>query len=208
MQDSALMQKLNKVLTGRFLKFLEEQAEKDPADLREVLHRVPAVPQGGRGDGFHRTGGAGETAALRIVVRWTKGKLTSLADYVKRMPSEQKEIYYLLAPNRDAAREQPVFRSVQGAQVRGAVPVRSVGRVRHGAPARVRRQSRSRPPRKPTEPQRPGRKRRRSTDEAAASRWRKWLKESAGRPSGRGAGLQAPGGQPGRGGGRRQVHDL
>ena len=32
MQDTSLMQKLNKVLTGRFLKFLEEQAQKDPAD--------------------------------------------------------------------------------------------------------------------------------------------------------------------------------
>jgi len=31
MQDTALMQKLNKVLTSRFLKFLEEQAEKDAA---------------------------------------------------------------------------------------------------------------------------------------------------------------------------------
>ncbi|MFN7141823.1 MAG: molecular chaperone HtpG, partial [Limisphaerales bacterium] len=30
MQDTSLMQKLNKVLTGRFLKFLDEQSEKDP----------------------------------------------------------------------------------------------------------------------------------------------------------------------------------
>jgi molecular chaperone HtpG len=43
-----------------------------------------------------------------------KGKQTSLADYVKRMPSDQKEIYYLLAPNREAAEGSPyyeVFRS-------------------------------------------------------------------------------------------------
>src|SRR5690606_8831042 len=38
-----------------------------------------------------------------------KGKLTSLADYVKRMPSEQKEIYCLLAPNRAAAEASPYF---------------------------------------------------------------------------------------------------
>ena len=31
MQDSALLEKLNKVLTGRFLKFLDETAEKDAA---------------------------------------------------------------------------------------------------------------------------------------------------------------------------------
>ena len=38
-----------------------------------------------------------------------KGKTTSLADYVKRMSSEQKEIYCLLAPNRAAAESSPYF---------------------------------------------------------------------------------------------------
>ena len=38
-----------------------------------------------------------------------KGKLTSLADYVKRMPSEQKEIYCLLTPNRGAAEASPYY---------------------------------------------------------------------------------------------------
>src|SRR3954466_9952668 len=35
MQDTSLMQKLNKVLTGRFLKFLQEQTEKDPASYEK-----------------------------------------------------------------------------------------------------------------------------------------------------------------------------
>ena len=38
-----------------------------------------------------------------------KGKLTSLADYVKRMPSDQKEIYCLLAANRGAAEASSYF---------------------------------------------------------------------------------------------------
>jgi HSP90 family molecular chaperone len=42
-----------------------------------------------------------------------KGKLTSLADYVKRMPSDQKEIYCLLAPNRAAAESSPYFEVFQ-----------------------------------------------------------------------------------------------
>ena len=37
------------------------------------------------------------------------GKTTSLADYVKRMPSEQKEIYCLMAPNRPAAEASPYY---------------------------------------------------------------------------------------------------
>ncbi|MDY0175495.1 MAG: molecular chaperone HtpG [Lentisphaeria bacterium] len=42
------------------------------------------------------------------------GKLTSLADYVKRMPEEQKDIYYLTAEDRNAAQNAPqleIFRS-------------------------------------------------------------------------------------------------
>src|SRR5258705_10999774 len=42
MQDTSLMQKLNKVLTSRFLKFLDEQSEKDAAAYEkfyEQYHR-------------------------------------------------------------------------------------------------------------------------------------------------------------------------
>jgi len=39
------------------------------------------------------------------------GKLTSLSDYVKRMSGDQKEIYWLLAPNREAAESSPYFES-------------------------------------------------------------------------------------------------
>ena len=38
-----------------------------------------------------------------------KGKKTSLADYVKRMPADQKEIYYVLGVNREAAESSPYF---------------------------------------------------------------------------------------------------
>jgi molecular chaperone HtpG len=38
-----------------------------------------------------------------------KDKLTPLADYVKRMPADQKEIYCLLAANRAAAESSPYF---------------------------------------------------------------------------------------------------
>ena len=38
-----------------------------------------------------------------------KGRTTSLPDYVSRMPEAQKEIYYLLAPNREAAEASPYF---------------------------------------------------------------------------------------------------
>src|SRR6267154_2699787 len=83
MQDTSLLKKLNKVLTSRFLKegVVTDFTHKDA--LGKLLRY--------------------ESSSL------DKGKLTSLADYVKRMPGEQKEIYCLLAANREAAEASPYF---------------------------------------------------------------------------------------------------
>lgn len=108
MQDTSLMQKLNKVLTGRFLKFLDEQSENE-AEAYEKFYRE-----------YHRflkegiVTDYGHKDALGKLVRYEsssldKDKLTSLADYVKRMPAEQTEIYCLLAPNRAAAESSPYY---------------------------------------------------------------------------------------------------
>ena len=102
MQDSSLMQKLNQVLTGRFIKFLEEQAEKEPAQYDKFYAQFARFLKEGVVTDFTRKEALGrllrfESSAL------AKDQSTSLADYVKRMPADQKEIYYLLAPTREAA---------------------------------------------------------------------------------------------------------
>jgi TNF receptor-associated protein 1 len=108
MQDTALMQKLNKVLTGRFLKFLEEQAEKEPAGYEKFYQEYNRFLKEGVVTDFMHKDGLGkllryESSALDA------GKLTSLSDYVKRMSGDQKEIYWLLAPSREAAESSPYF---------------------------------------------------------------------------------------------------
>jgi molecular chaperone HtpG len=42
-----------------------------------------------------------------------KGQRTSLADYSKRLKEDQKEIHFILAPNRDAAESSPYFEVFQ-----------------------------------------------------------------------------------------------
>ena len=108
MQDTSLIQKLNKVLTTRFLKFLDEQAEKDAEGYEKFYGEHQRFLKEGIVTDFTHKEALGkliryETSALG------KGKLTSLADYVKRMPSEQKEIYCLLTPNRAAAEASPYY---------------------------------------------------------------------------------------------------
>lgn len=108
MQDTSLMQKLNKVLTSRFLKFLDEQAAKDPEAYDKFYHEYQRFLKEGVVTDFTHKEALGKL--LRFESSTTeKGKLTSLADYVKRMPSEQKEIYCLLATNRAAAEASPYY---------------------------------------------------------------------------------------------------
>jgi molecular chaperone HtpG len=108
MQDTSLMQKLNKVLTSRFLKFLDEQSEKEADAYEKFYHEHQRfLKEGVVTDFTHKE-------ALGKLLRYEsstldQGKLTSLADYVKRMPSDQKEIYCLLAANRAAAEASPYF---------------------------------------------------------------------------------------------------
>ena len=108
MQDTTLMQKLNKVLTSRFLKFLDEQSEKEADAYEKFYHEYQRfLKEGVVTDFTHKE-------ALGKLLRYessslSKGKLTSLADYVKRMSSEQKDIYCLLAANREAAEASPYF---------------------------------------------------------------------------------------------------
>ena len=108
MQDTSLMAKLNKVLTSRFLKFLDEQAEKDPAAYEKFFAEYQRFLKEGIVTDFTHKEALGkllryESSAL------DQGRLTSPADYVKRMPGEQKEIYCLLAANRAAAGASPYF---------------------------------------------------------------------------------------------------
>jgi molecular chaperone HtpG len=108
MQDTSLMQKLNKVLTSRFLKFLDEQSEKEAEAYEKFYTEYQRFLKEGVVTDFTHKDALGKL--LRFESSTTdKGKLTSLADYVKRMPAEQKEIYCLLAANRAAAEASPYF---------------------------------------------------------------------------------------------------
>ena len=106
MQDSALLRKLNRALTSKVLRFLGEESTKDP-DAYAAFHAEYGrfLREGILSDHEHRDGLA---KLLRFESSTQEpGKSTSLAAYVSRMPAEQKEIYFLQAPSRDAALSSP-----------------------------------------------------------------------------------------------------
>ncbi len=105
-QDRALIEKLNKVITKRFLKFLEEEAKNRP-DAYAEFHATFGyfLKEGAAIDYTHKDQ---LLKLLRFESSLTeKGKTTSLADYVSRLQPDQKEIYYLLGANREALENGP-----------------------------------------------------------------------------------------------------
>ncbi len=106
MQDRALIEKLNKVITKRFLKFLADEAKNRPDAYTEFYAQFGLfLKEGAALDFTHKDD---LVKLLRFESSLTeKGKTTSLADYVSRLGTDQKEIYYLIGPNREAIESGP-----------------------------------------------------------------------------------------------------
>jgi len=106
MQDKSLIEKLNRVITKRFLKMLDEEATGNAeAYLNFYKEFGVFLKEGAALDYTHREG---LMKLLRFESSFTEaGKTTSLSEYAGRMGGEQKEIYYLLGPNRDAIARGP-----------------------------------------------------------------------------------------------------
>ena len=115
MQDKSLLQKLGKVITKRFMKFLAEEAKKRPEQYQEFFDKFGFFVKEGVAIDFTYKD---ELSKLLYFESSTleKGKRTSLADYVSRMKEDQKEIYYILGQNREAIESGPYL---EGFKARG-----------------------------------------------------------------------------------------
>jgi molecular chaperone HtpG len=105
-QDRALIAKLGRVLTRRFLKSLEEEAKDRPDGYKEFYRRFGVYLK--EGAALDETYQKDLMKLLRYESSLTaKGELTSFADYVSRLKDGQKEIYFLVGPNRDVIEAGP-----------------------------------------------------------------------------------------------------
>lgn len=116
MQDSALVQKLNSVLTKRFLKLLDEEAKKRPENFEKFWETFGLfIKEGVTSDFTHKDQ---LTKLLRFESSLTeKGKLTSFADYVSRMREGQKEIYYLQGTSRESIENGPYLEAFKARNI-------------------------------------------------------------------------------------------
>ena len=112
MQDSELLRKLNQVLTKRFIRFLNEQSNKNEEIYLEFWNEFgPLIKEGVATDFTYKDDLAKllrfESTALE------PGKLTGLDAYVDRMASEQKEILFLFGKSRKSIEAGPYLEALK-----------------------------------------------------------------------------------------------
>ncbi|MDP0490836.1 MAG: molecular chaperone HtpG [Verrucomicrobiota bacterium JB023] len=106
MQDSALVKKLGDVMTKRFLKFLEKEAKADEEKYAEFYKRFSRFLKEGVVQSYEHQESL--ASLLRFESTMTEpGKTTTFAEYIDRMKDGQDEIYYLVAPTREAIETGP-----------------------------------------------------------------------------------------------------
>eukprot|EP01033_Poteriospumella_lacustris_P008614 gene8614-6205_t len=114
-QDSSLLRRIREVLIRRILKMLEEEKKNDIEKYKEFyLEFQVFLKQGACQDYAHMD----SIAKLLLFESSTRnaGELVSLDDYVSRLPPEQKNIYYIIAPNRESALASPYMETFQSSK--------------------------------------------------------------------------------------------
>ena len=106
LQDNALVMKLRRVITKRFLKYLTEEAKKDSDKYQEFWKTFGLFLKEGVTTDFEYQ------EKLAMLLRFESsaadpGVMISLDDYVGRMKEDQTEIYYINGPSRIAIENGP-----------------------------------------------------------------------------------------------------
>lgn len=110
LQHNAVMTRIKNNLVNRVLKTLEEMKTGEYDKYVEFFEEFgPILKEGISQDFEHRT----RLADLLLVqsTRTEPGKYTTLAEYVKNMPADQKELYYLVGETREQLAASPYVES-------------------------------------------------------------------------------------------------
>ena len=106
MQDSALVRKLNGVISKRIIKMFEKESAADPAKYKEFYRKFERFFKEGIATDFANKDALAKL--LRFESSMTEaGELCGLADYVSRMKEGQEKIYFLVGQGRDQIESGP-----------------------------------------------------------------------------------------------------
>jgi molecular chaperone HtpG len=106
LQDNALVAKLRKVVTKRFLKYLDEEAKKDEEKYLDFWNTFGIFLKEGATSDYEFQKELGKLLRFESS-KSEDGKPISLADYILRMSPDQEAIYYINGPSRAAIEAGP-----------------------------------------------------------------------------------------------------
>ncbi len=106
LQDNALVAKIRKVITKRFLKYLDEQAKSDPEKYEKFWSTFGLYLKEGATSDYEYQKEIGKLLRFESS-KSDEGKVVALADYVLRMNPDQEEIYFINGSSRAAIEAGP-----------------------------------------------------------------------------------------------------
>jgi len=112
MQDSALITRINSILTKRVIKFIEGEAKKDPAKYIKWLGEFGSFLKEGVCTDFTHKADIAKLLRFdssRDLEEDTDQNHIALDDYIAAMPIGQNDIYFLNCPNREFALASPTM---------------------------------------------------------------------------------------------------
>ena len=106
LQDDAVIRKIKAAVTSKILSTLQEMKDKKADKYKEFYDAVGRIVK----EGIHtdwENADRIKKLALYPSAKTEEGKMISLDEYVKAMPKDQKDIYYLAAERLEEARHSP-----------------------------------------------------------------------------------------------------
>ncbi|KAJ2079975.1 hypothetical protein H4R24_003410 [Coemansia sp. RSA 988] len=108
LQNGPVIMKLKSILSSRIIKWLLEEARKEPEKYSKFYNEFGI---------FLREGVCQDMANQKDIAKLLRfesstkdsGKLVSLDEYIKRMPKDQEHIYYFCTPSRKVGAESPYY---------------------------------------------------------------------------------------------------
>lgn len=114
-QDSALIAKIRKALTRKFINHITTMARKNPSKYKDEFYKEYGFFLK---EGMCQDYEFQEPLSKLLYFETSKsmnGAISSFEEYVSRCKPEQKEIYYLSAPNREMAIQSPYLEAFEKA---------------------------------------------------------------------------------------------
>ncbi|KAJ8028051.1 Heat shock protein 75 kDa, mitochondrial [Holothuria leucospilota] len=110
LQNSALIRKLQSVITSRFIRFLQDNAKRDPAKYDKFFDEYGIFLR----EGIVSSQDQVEKEDIAKLLRYESsalppGQKTTLMEYGERMKAGERNIYYICAPSRELVEGSPYY---------------------------------------------------------------------------------------------------